>query len=194
MIAEGLVSSLDRNGTLNVAPMGPLVEGDFESLILRPFQTSATFRNLTATRCGVFHVVDRVDVIARAAIGRLESNPPVEPAVKVSGFVLLDCCRWFEFVVDKIDDSQPRTQMQARVVHRGEKRPFWGFNRARHAVLETAILATRVHLLPPAEIRSALPALKAACEKTGGLPELEAFQLLCDFISDRLPVSPEAIS
>ena len=64
MIVEGIVTSVDTAGLLNVAPMGPIVVGDFASLLLRPFQPSTTFNNLAATGCGVFHVIDRVDVIS----------------------------------------------------------------------------------------------------------------------------------
>jgi len=38
-------------------------------LRLRPFQTSTTFHNLKRQRAGVFHVVDDVLLLARAAIG-----------------------------------------------------------------------------------------------------------------------------
>ena len=88
MIVEGIVTSLDAAGHLNVAPMGPIVVGDFASLLLRPFQPSTTFNNLAATRCGVFHVVDQVEIIAQAAIGRLSVLPAVERAVNIDGFVL----------------------------------------------------------------------------------------------------------
>ena len=186
MIVEGLVTSIDSSGSLNVAPMGPIVEGNFESFVLRPFQPSTTFTNLSATRCGVFHVVDRVDIIAKAAIGRLNQLPAVEPASEINGYVLQDCCRWFEFRVDSIDASDSRSRMNSRIVHRGERRPFYGFNRARHAVLEAAILATRLHLLPSAEIAAAIRFLEPAIEKTGGDDEKSAFSMLQNFIYSRM--------
>lgn len=182
MIVEGIVTSIDSTGSLNVAPMGPIIQGNFESLLLRPFQPSTTFNNLAATRCGVFHVVDQVDVIARAAIGRLETNPAVVKASVIDGYVLKDCCRWFEFTVDHVDASEPRSRMPSTIVHRGECRPFFGFNRARHAVLEAAILATRLHLLPRAEVLSSLISMRSAVEKTGGPGELSAFAMLEQFI------------
>ncbi len=182
MIVEGIVTSVDASGRLNVAPMGPIVEGDFASLLLRPFQPSTTFSNLSETRCGVFHVVDQVDVIARAAIGQLDVLPEVEPAIRVKGFVLTDCCRWFEFIVDRVDASNPRTLMPSTIVHRGERRPFFGFNRARHAVLEAAILATRLHILTRHEILDAVRFLQTAVEKTGAAPERNAFDMLHKFI------------
>ncbi|MCA9065695.1 MAG: DUF447 family protein [Planctomycetaceae bacterium] len=182
MICEGLVTSLSDDGQINVAPMGPLVETDFQQLILRPFQSSTTFRNLNATRCGVFHVIDAVDVIAEAAIGRLQRSPPTEPAVRVAGAVLQDCCHWYEFRIDRVDASEMRSVMHATVVHFGIRRPFWGLNRARHAILEAAILATRLHLIPIDEVKRSLEFLRSAVEKTGGAVELQTFAMLCDFV------------
>ncbi len=178
MIVEGIVTSLDTQARLNVAPMGAVVEGDFESLCLRPFQSSGTFRNLMETRCGVFHVVDTVDLLARTAIGRQDPLPPTRCATTVSGRILENCCRWFEFRIHDCDLTDERATMPAQIVARGSVRPFLGFNRARHAVLEAAILATRVHLLPEAQWRYRMAFLKPAVEKTGGPAEKEAFALL----------------
>ena len=186
MIVEGIVTSVDAAGHLNVAPMGPIVVGDFASLLLRPFQPSTTFNNLAATGCGVFHVVDRVEIIAQAAISKLTEWPAVEPATMINGFVLKDCCRWFEFTVDSVDTSDARSRMHSSIVHRGERRPFFGFNRARHAVLEAAILATRLHLLSQQHVLDMMSFLEPAVEKTGGTEEKSAFAMLKDFILSHL--------
>ena len=66
----------------------------------------------------------------------------------------------------------------ARVVHSGRLRDFFGFNRAKHAVVEAAILATRIHLLPRDEILAEFARLKTPVEKTAGPQEIEAFALL----------------
>lgn len=182
MIVEGLLTSTDSAGTINVAPMGPIVHGDFETFTLRPFAGSTTFENLQAQKCGVFHVVDRVNVIAEAAIRRLKDIPATVPASKVNGFVLQDCCRWFEFKITDIDTSEQRSVMTANVIHTGNRRPFHGFNRARHAVIEAAILATRVHLLPAADVQTQLGFLQSAVEKTGGAEEAAAFTMLVEHI------------
>ena len=178
MIIEGLLTSTDAQGILNVAPMGPIVHGDFQRLTLRPFSGSTTFENLRTTQAGVFHVVDQVSIIAEAAIRRLSKLPPTQPADQVAGHVLIDCCRWFEFRITKIDTSHQRSEMEADVVHQGTRRAFNGFNRARHAVIEAAILATRLHLLPEAEVDAALKFLEPAVQKTGGPEELHAFDML----------------
>lgn len=185
MIIEGLVTSIDPTERLNVAPMGPVVVGNFEALILRPFQPSATFRNLSTLRAGVFHITDQVDIIAQAVTGTLTTLPPTEPARSIPGRVLSDCCRWFEFTIDSVDDSAPRSLMPATIRHAEEKRPFFGFNRAKHAVIEAAILATRLHLISRHEVSTALTFLAPAVEKTGGPTELQAWQLITDFIRQR---------
>src|SRR5207237_9367244 len=139
---------VDEHDKLDVAPMGPIVDDAFTMLTLRPFRTSRTYQNLKVRPQGVFHVVDDVLLLARAAIGEPLPVPATLPATQIAGKVLADACRWYEFEIDECDDSQVRTRMMARVVHCGRIRDFFGFNRAKHAVLEGAILATRLHLIP----------------------------------------------
>jgi hypothetical protein len=80
MILEGIVTTLDADGCVNVAPMGPIVDESMTALHFRPFQSSRTYANLKQTQCGVFHVVDDVLLLARAAIDRFESPPETFPA------------------------------------------------------------------------------------------------------------------
>jgi uncharacterized protein len=184
MILEGIVTTLDAAGLINVAPMGPIVDDSMSMLRLRPFKTSQTYANLQAVPFGVFHVVDDVLLLARAAIGFLPETPPTFPAEKVPGSVLVQACRWYEFEIEERDDSTDRAEVRARVVHVGRLRDFFGFNRAKHAVLEAAILATRLHLIPRDEIRIQFARLKPAVEKTAGPRELEAFALLERYVSE----------
>lgn len=183
MIIEGIVTTLNADQTVNVAPMGPIVDETMQSLLLRPFQTSTTYRNLKSRRYGVFHVVDDVLLIAQAALDRLESNPQTFPAVKVPGQVLQECCRWYEFEVVQCDDSTERTALTATVVHVGRRRDVFGFNRAKHAVLEATILATRLNLIPESELRPQLAALAIPVEKTAGPREREAFDLVMNYVN-----------
>jgi len=188
MILEGIVTTRDAAGALNVAPMGPIVDDAMSNLRLRPFQTSQTFQNLKISPFGVFHVVDDVLLLARSAIGLLTEMPPTFPAEKIPGDVLVQACRWYEFEVDDINETHDRAEVAARVLHVGRLKDFFGFNRAKHAVLEAAILATRTHLVPREEILSQLARLKPAVEKTAGPRELEAFALLERFMQDaRVP-------
>lgn len=184
MIVEGLVTSVSAEGVVNVAPMGPIVDDDFQRLLLRPFCTSQTYRNLKQRPQGVFHIVDDVLLIARAALDRLSELPATEPAEVVDGRVLVECCRWYEFEVTAVDDSAERTEIEARVIGGGRRRDMLGFNRAKHAVLEATILATRLHLIPEPELRARIAALRSPVEKTAGPREFEAWGLVIDVIED----------
>jgi hypothetical protein len=176
MILEGIVTTVGADGTVNVAPMGPRVDADMARFLLRPFPTSQTYRNLKAHGEGVLHVTDDVLLLAQAALGPVE--PPLLPATAVRGRVLAGACRYYEFRVRSIDESEPRVRIEAEVVHAGRLRDFFGFNRAKHAVVEAAILATRTDFLPPDEIEAEYRRLAVLVEKTGGEPEREAFAFL----------------
>ena len=188
MILEGIVTTQDAAGAVNVAPMGPIVDDTMSILRLRPFQTSQTFRNLKAVPSGVFHVVDDVLLLARAAVGLLAETPATFPAEKVPGAVLAQACRWYEFQVERVDDSKERAEIVVRVVSVGRLRDFFGFNRAKHAVLEAAILATRIHLIPREEILAEFARLKTPVDKTAGPQEFEAFALLERFVRESTSV------
>ena len=177
MILEALVTTLDAAGAPHLAPMGPQVSADFTHLTLRPFPTSHTYQNLLSHGEGVLHVTDDALLLAQAAIGAAVV-PPCRPAACVKGFVLADCCRYFEFRVTSVDASAPRVCIEAEVVHSGRVRDFFGFNRAKHAVVEAAILATRLHLLPLAEIANEFAKLRVIVGKTGGPDEHAAMDLL----------------
>jgi hypothetical protein len=179
LVLEGLVSTIDSDGGPHLAPMGPHVPAaDFECFTLRPFPTSQTYRNLLARGEGVLHVTDDVLLLAKAALGPVEPPPAWEPAGHVRGWVLADCCRFYEFRVTAIDDAEQRVRIEANVVNAGRRRDFFGFNRAKHAVLEAAVLATRTGLLPHAEIAAEYRRLAVIVQKTGGPTELEAMALL----------------
>jgi len=186
MILEGIVTTQNSRGDVNVAPMGPIVDGSMQSFLLRPFQTSTTYRNLKSHPYGVLHVVDDVLLLAQAAISQLQRTPDTFQALCVPGQVLKSACRWYEFRVESFDDSNERTSIETRVVHSGRLRDFFGFNRAKHAVLEAAILATRVHILPADEIRQQFDALRSPVDKTAGDQERVAFQLLDEYVQSSL--------
>ena len=190
MIVETIVTTRAADGAINCAPMGVEWDGASDAIVLKPFLETATFRNLTATGAGVINLTDDVRVFARAAI----SNPvyPTVPAAAVDGVVLADCCSWREVAVQSIDRTPPRSRIETLVVHRGTRRDFIGFNRACHAVLEAAIYATRLHLLPRAFIDSEMERLQVIVDKTAGARELEAMALLTDFIRSAAPAAAQA--
>lgn len=162
--------------------MGPVVSEALEYLWLRPFSTSTTYQNLKRTGAGVFHVTDDVELLAQAAIGQPDPLPAMSPAPNVPGIILTDACRWYAFEVASLDDSTDRVSIVARVVDRGLLREFFGFNRAKHAVLEAAILATRVHILDAEYIRAEFERLAVMVQKTGAAAEHRALTFLRHYV------------
>lgn len=188
MIIETIVTTRAADGAINCAPMG--VEWGDEAIVLKPFLETATFRNLAATGAAVINLTDDVRVFARAAIANPEY--PTVPAEAVNGVVLADCCSWREVTVRSIERTPPRSRVDTVVVHRGQRREFIGFNRACHAVLEAAIYATRLHILPRAFIDSEMERLQIIVDKTAGPRELEAMALLADFIRSAARAAAQA--
>ena len=183
MILECIVTTINADGSTNVAPMGPIVEDEsFQSFMLRPFQSSTTFVNLNRSRAGVLHVTDDVGLFVDGALNSFDELPELEDASSVAGRILKDCCRFFEFTVTNINASNPRTELSCRLVNQGEKRPFLGFNRAKHAVLELTILATRIHILEKEIIAQQHAILKSAVDKTGSPNDLKAFQKIESYL------------
>jgi hypothetical protein len=178
MILEGIVTTISPTGDVNIAPMGPRVDADMQRFLLRPFNTAQTYHNLRSHGEGVLHVTDDVLLLARAALGKLDVMPALLPAQKVRGWVLRDACRAYEFRVLNIDDRAERVRIEVEVVHHETMREFFGFNRAKHAVVEAAILATRTDFLPLDEIEAEYRKFAVIVEKTGGDQEKEAFAFL----------------
>ena len=181
MILETIVTTRDTGGAINFAPMG--VEWGDEIIVLKPFLETSTFRNVSASSQAVVNLTDDVMLFAQGAI----SSPQFlwEPASVVQGAVLQAACSWREIEVLTIDATPPRSRIEARVVHRGVSREFLGFNRARHAVLEAAILATRTHLIPADQIRDEFARLQVIVEKTAGPREREAMALLTGYVQSK---------
>ena len=184
MIIESLLTTLDATDTLHVAPMG--VEWGETSLIIKPFVDTTTFLNLQREGAAVVNLTDDALLFAQAVTG----HPAIRTLATVSarsvrGRVLEAACSWREVEVVTVDPTAPRARIETRVVGRGQGREFLGFNRARHAVLEAAILATRTHLLPAAQIHGEFERLGVIVDKTAGPAEQEAMGLLRDFVRQR---------
>ncbi len=176
MIIEGIVTTEGEDGSMHVSPMGPWVDPELTSWLLKPFQTSTTFRNLHRTGRCIFHVTDDSLLMARAVLGQANQTPSAwKPAV---GHVLIDSCRWFGLQIDAWDLALPRATAVARLIDSEELRPFFGWNRAKHAIVEAAILVSRLHMAEASWVRQEFDRLGTAVEKTAGPNERMAFELL----------------
>lgn len=185
MIIEGLMTTEAADGRPHLAPFGPVVDESLEQWLLRPFQSSTTYANLRRTGMGTFHVVDDVLPLVQSVLSlpvdlRLSRN-------QHGGWLIESACHWYCLSMQQWDVSQPRAEVHARVVAKGMIRPFWGWNRAKHAVLEATILATRLHLKGPEMIADQLKMLALMVEKTAGPKERQAWHLVHDYIQNWKP-------
>ena len=187
LVVEGIVVTQDGAGHANIAPMGPRVDREITRLLLRPFRTAHTYQNLKVTGFGVFHITDDVELFSCFAIGQLRPQPHLLPIDNFPCPRLADTCRWFAFQVKSLDDSTERVSIECSITAHGELRPFFGFNRAKHAVLEASILATRIGIIPNEEIRHEMQRLAVLVDKTAGVQEHRAFNFLQQHIAAQLP-------
>lgn len=206
MILESIVTTTNVDGSPNISPMGPRIQQSvvsekpatlphsaqtdpaFTRFELRPFDTSTTFANLKRHRQGVLHVDDNVELFARTAVSKIETAdlPPLAKAETIDGHIIQSACRAYEFKIESIDESGPRMSLICEIVKAHRLRDFFGFNRAKHAVIEAAILATRIDFLPAEEIEDQFQSLKVIIEKTAGPVETNAFDYLDQFVSLKL--------
>ncbi len=187
MILEGLCTTTNADVSPHLAAMGATID-DREPwpsrMVLRPFKTARTFANLDRSGEAVFHLTDDVEMIARAALGRFERLPEMEPAGAVAGWILTGTCRWYALRATAVDRGGRRGRFEMAVVDGGRLRDFRGFNRAAHAVIEATILATRTQWIAEEEIRGQMAGLKVLVEKTGGPRERAAMELVDAYLRD----------
>lgn len=176
MIIEGLLTTIDEDGMPHVAPLGPVVDEALTQWTLRPFQSSTTFRLLRDNPVGIFHVVDDILPVVQTALNmphQLEFRPHPD-----GGAIITSACRWFRLEITDWDVTSERAEASAGMHSRGQIRDFWGWNRAKHAILEATILATRLHLLDRSQLELDLAKHEATVKKTAGSRELHAWKIL----------------
>lgn len=178
MIIETIFSTLNTDGQPNFAPMG-VVWGE-ERITVRPFRQTQTFKNLAANGYGVVSLTD--DVHAFVQCGLYHVVLPYFAASQVPGVVYQDACAWRELQVISLGGDDMRAEVHCRVLEKGWRRDFLGFCRARSAVLEAAILATRLHLYDAKWITAMLDHYETIVEKTGDESERLAYQEIRAFI------------
>lgn len=174
MIQETLVTTHNPDGVAHIAPMGIHVIGD--EFIILPFRPSTTLNNLLESHVAVINYCDDVRVFAGCLTGRRDW--PLKPAEKISTPVLACALAHTEVEVIRIEDSPVRPKIFCTTVHSANHAPFKGFNRAQYAVLEAAILVSRLSMLTPEKIASELAYLRIGFDKTAGEREREAWDWL----------------
>jgi hypothetical protein len=178
-IFETIVTVRGEAGRTQITPLGVRRQG--ELVVLAPFKPSLTLELLLQSRVAVINYTDDVRVFAGCIVGRRDW--PLAPATRVDG-VRLACSLAHEEIelAEFVDDAQ-RPQLRCRPVHRETHAPFSGFNRAQAAVIEAAVLVSRLGILPPGKLEAELEYLKIAIDKTAGEAEREAWSWLMEAIA-----------
>jgi hypothetical protein len=178
LILETIVTTLSPTGEMHLVPFGLIQDG--ADLILAPFRPSPTILNLDASPVFAASSPRDVRVIAGCVTGRRDW--PVLPCDRIRGQRLADSYAHAEFEVVAVEDDPTRPRYRGRMVHQASHAPFLGYNRAQAAVLEAAILSTRLHMLEPEKILAEMRYLAIAISKTAGPREREAW----DWIEDKV--------
>ncbi len=176
MIRECIVTTIDEHSKPQIAPMGVWWKG--EHLVLAPFKPSTTLDNLLSTSHAVVNFTDDVQVFAGCLTGRY--NWPLAPTEKMKGNRLKSALRHLELQLVEQQDDDLRPKCYCKPVADITHAPFNGFNRAQAAVLELAILVSRLHMLEAAKIHSEIEYLTIAIDKTAGSKEREAWGWLME--------------
>ena len=186
VIRECIVTTRSEEGKIHIAPLGLIADGD--GWIIAPFKPSTTLENLRTTPYAVASFTDDVLVFAGCLVGNRDW--PLRPAEKVPGAVLAGALAHAELEVREVEEDELRPRFHCRIVYEANHLPFKGFNRAQAAVIEAAILASRLHMLPREKIEQELAYLQIAVEKTAGPREHEAWRILIEKIEDHYKHAP----
>jgi uncharacterized protein len=178
-IVETIITTQDASGAVHIAPLGLIAEGD--RWVIAPFQPSRTLENLRAVPFACASHTDDVRVFAGGVTGR--KSWPLAAAATVPGSRLAGCVSHWELAVESVREDAVRPRFVCQVVESVGHRPWAGYNRAQAAVIECAVLVSRLHMLPPEKIAAELAYLEIAITKTAGPRELEAWGWLMEKIA-----------
>ena len=174
MIFETIVTTRDEKGGDHIAPMGVRREDGF--LVLSPFRPSATLEHVLRERGAVVNYTDDVRIFAGCLTGRYDW--PTIPGQLPNLRRLEAALAHSEVSLDHVQDDAVRPRLYCRELAHFTHGPFRGFNRAQSAVIEGAILVSRLHMLPDEKIDSEMTYLAIGIEKTAGPREQQAWEWL----------------
>jgi hypothetical protein len=178
-IVETIVTTFNAKGETYIAPLGLIDDGEY--WVIAPFRPSTTLENLRTNPFAAASHTDDVRVFAGGVTGR--KIWPLLPTRTIKGERLADCVSHWELKVEKVVEDEKRPRFLCSIADEEMHKAWEGFNRAQSAVLELAVLTTRLHMLPAEKIESELKYLEIAISKTAGPREEEAWEWLMEKIS-----------
>ena len=186
MIREIIVTTHNADGGDHIAPMGMHVNGD--DFVLAPFKPSQTLRNLLRERCAVINYTDDVRLFAACISKHDDLNKhnkwQLIPALKIHAKRLSNTLAHAEVKITQLQDDEFRPRLSCEIIHQETHAPFRGFNRAQAAILELAILVSRLHMLPWEKVEQEIAYLEIAISKTAGEEETTAWNWLMESVEE----------
>ena len=180
MIFETIISTVNSQGDAHITPFGIQMQDGL--VVISPYKPSATLENILATQHAVMNLTDDVRVFAGALTRRQTWS--LTPAEKVTGYRLTETLAHKELKLVKINEDTLRPQLFLEVVHEVQHQSFMGFNRAQAAVIELAVLASRLNMLAKDKVLSEMQYLQIAVDKTAGERELQAWAWLTEKVEN----------
>lgn len=179
-IFEAVVTTVSPSGAVHIAPMG--MRWRAQQVVLMPFRPSSTLDNIVAGGHAVLNIITDTRVFAGCVTG--QRDWPTVPAERVPGVRLACALRHLELRLDAHEQADAqRALLCMTVLHDATHAPFPGLNRAQAAVVEGAVLVSRLHLLTAQKIDTELAYLQIAIDKTAGPGEHEAWGWLRDAVA-----------
>lgn len=186
MIREVIVTTADAAGKVHIAPFGLIAAGD--DWVIAPFRPSTSLANLQELPYAVANFTDDVRIFAGCLTGRRDW-----PLTPVSDFPvprLAAALAHAELAVTRVEEDPQRPRFVCRVQRQENHAPFRGLNRAKAAVVELAVLVSRLDFLPREKIEREITYLQIAIEKTAGPEETEAWGWLLEKVKAHEAMTP----
>ncbi len=178
MINETIITTLNEYGSIHIAPMGVKREDDY--FVIAPFKPSTTLKNIERSGQAVINMTDDVRIFAGCLTGHYDW--PTKNTSVVNGKRLEAALSHIEVEVIRQGGDDIRPVFYCHEKYQEIHAPFMGLNRAKAAVLEAAVLVSRLHMLPDEKIDSEIEYLQIAIDKTASEQELEAWGWLMNRI------------
>lgn len=180
MIFETIISTVDEAGNAHVTPFGIRKKDGF--ILISPYKPSTTLQNILTTKAAVMNLSDDVRLFAGAVARKQQFE--LMATNHINGFRLAHTLAHQELMLERVVADEIRPQLWMRVVHDETHLPFAGFNRAQAAVIELAVLVSRLSMLPQEKIMAEMQYLQIAIDKTAGERELQAWQWLVEMVDN----------
>lgn len=151
LVGETVVSTYDKNGKPNAAPMGATMEDGH--LIIKLFNSALTYGNLKTKKCAVINLTSDIEVFYKTAFKETSVSGKLpeewfEPAKTVDAPKLRMADAAIEVSVidlNPVSNGKTKVTFEVKLIHAPNKYPLVHC-RAMSATLEAIIHATRVKL------------------------------------------------